>query len=113
MTQTTPTPVEESAPNPPARNPAVLRCCAARDRSIQESRAKHRDKYDTDELAGAAYLHAMPDLSGYENIRDFIACVAHGLIVGVVDPIEAPKFFYAAQVAIGALRHEPKAHKAA
>jgi hypothetical protein len=55
----------------------------------------------------------MPDLTGYENIRDFIACAAHGMLTGAIDPIEGPKFLYAAQVAVGALRHEPKEPKKA
>ena len=103
--------IDQSSSNPPARNPAVLRCCAARERSLSESRAKGRDKYDTRQLAHDAYCEAMPDLSGYQNIRDFIACVAYGMVIDVISPIEAPKFLYAAQVATGALRHEPKEQK--
>jgi hypothetical protein len=53
----------------------------------------------------------MPDLSGYENIRDFIACTAHGMLNGAIDPIAGPKFLYAAQVAIGALSRQPKEQK--
>jgi hypothetical protein len=111
MTETALTLVEEALPNPPARNPAVERCCVAREHSLQESRAKKRDGYDTRKLASAAYCAAMPDLTGYQNIRDFIACAAHGMVTGAIDPIEGPKFLYAAQVAIGALRMEPKQPK--
>ena len=53
----------------------------------------------------------MPDLSGYQDIRDFIACVAHGMLIGAIDAIEGPKLLYAAQVASGVLRHEPKEQK--
>jgi len=34
MTETAPTSIDEIAPNPPVRNAAVLRCCAARDLSL-------------------------------------------------------------------------------
>ena len=51
----------------------------------------------------------MPDLAGFENIRDFIACTAHGMIIGAIDSIEGAKLLYAAQVAVGALHHQPKA----
>jgi hypothetical protein len=49
-----------------------------------------------------------PIYSGYENIRDFIACTAHGMVIGAICSTQSSKLLYAAQVAIGALRHEPK-----
>ena len=108
---TAPTPIDESSPNLTSRNPAVQRCCAARQRSLQESKAKKADLYDTKLHANDAYCEAMPDLSGYENVRDFIACVAHGMLIRAIDAIQGPKFLYAAQVALGALRHEPTSQK--
>jgi hypothetical protein len=111
MNEASPAVTDQSSPLPPTRNAAVLRCCAARESSLRESRAKNRDNYDTKKFANYAYCDAMPDLSGHENIRDFIACVAHGMVTGVIDAIEGPKFLYAAQVAIGALRREPKDQK--
>jgi hypothetical protein len=108
MTETTPTSINETAPNPPVRNAAVLRSCAARDLSLAESRAKRRKASATKSLAEHAFRIAMPDLYGYENIRDYIACIAHGLVSGDVHPIESSTFFYAAQVATAALRREPK-----
>jgi hypothetical protein len=100
--------IEQPSPEPPDRNPAVQRCCAARDRSLEESHAKKTSDYEKKERAGKAYREAMPDLCGHQNIRDFIACVSYGVITGDVHPIEGPQFFYAAQVAISALRLEPK-----
>jgi hypothetical protein len=111
MIEADPTPAAEALPNPPARNPAVQRCCAARERSLQQSREKKVSHYDTNEFADQAYCGAMPDLAGYENIRDFIACVTYGMLIHVIDAIEGPKFLYAAQVALGALRHQPKPQK--
>jgi hypothetical protein len=99
---------EETAPGEPTRTPAVQRCCEARDRSLQESRARNVDNYDTRRFAAEAFCAAMPDLSGYENIRDFIACASYGMVNGLIDVIEGSKFLYAAQVAIGVLRYEPK-----
>ena len=111
MNESTSAAISQDSPNPPARNPAVLHCCQVWQSSIQYSLEKKMDRYDTKVRANAAYRNAMPDLSGYENIRDFIACTAHGMLIGVVDSIEGPKFLYAAQVALGALRHEPKEPK--
>jgi hypothetical protein len=51
----------------------------------------------------------MPPLLGAENIRDFIACVAHGMLIGVIENKDATKLLYAAQVAFSAQsRTEPK-----
>jgi hypothetical protein len=113
MNQAALTLVEQALPNPPVRNAAVERCCAARDRSLQHSRAKKLDDFHTKERADEAYRDAMPDLSGYENIRDFIACISHGMLSGGIHPIEGPKFLYAAQIAVCALRLEPKEPKKA
>ncbi|HUD57072.1 MAG TPA: hypothetical protein VMR02_17705 [Terracidiphilus sp.] len=46
-----------------------------------------------------AYREALPPLCGTGNIRDFIACVAHGIALDVFDVREASKLLYAAQVA--------------
>jgi hypothetical protein len=107
MSQSTPAPVEEFSPSP-QRNPAVLRCCEARDRSLQDSQDRNLDKYETSKRAEKAYRNALPDLSGYENIRDFIARVSHGMITEDIHAITGPQYLYGAQVAISALRLEPK-----
>jgi hypothetical protein len=52
--------------------------------------------------ANKAYREALPPLRGAENIRDFIACVAHGMAIEVFDTREASKMLYAAQVAASA-----------
>jgi hypothetical protein len=102
---------QESDPTQPARSPAVQRCSEARDRCIRECRAKSLNSYDMAKRAAEAYCAAMPDLSGYENIRDFIACTSYGMVNGLIDAIEGSKFLYAAQVASSVLRHELKDQK--
>jgi hypothetical protein len=111
MTQPSIASIQDAAPESPHRSPAVQRCCAAHDRSLQESREQGLSEYKTSDKADKAYLAAMPELSGYENIRDFIACVSFGVLVGYISPIESPRFLYGAQVAISALRLEPKDKK--
>jgi len=101
----------ESEPGQPARTPAVQRCVDARDRSLQASNANKVERYDIQKFAAEAYCAAMPDLAGYENIRDFIACTSYGMVNGLIDAIEGSKFLYAAQIASGVLRHEPKDQK--
>jgi len=111
MAQTALIPISEPAPVQPQHNPAVQRCCEARERSLEFSRAKKIGNWDTEKFAAAAYCEAMPNLSGYENIRDFIACAAHGMVIRAIDRNEGPKLLYAAQVALSALRSEPKTKK--
>jgi len=112
MSAPTPTPID---PEPSSalqiRAPAVQRCTDARERSLQDSRAKKLSNFETKERADLAYQAAMPNLSGYENIRDFIACVSYGTIAGGVHPIESTRLLYSAQVAISALRLAPKDKK--
>lgn len=108
MNETASIPAAETLPSPPIHNPAVQRCCQARKRSLEASQKKGLDNYNAKVNANVAYRNAMPDLSGYENIRDFIACITYGMLFDIIDSIEGLKFIYAAQIAIGAPRHEPK-----
>jgi hypothetical protein len=78
---------------------------------MEEARAQNLDKYQIKERGEQAYRDALPHLSGYENIRDFIACISQGMITEDIHRIEGPGLLYAAQVAISALRLEPKEPK--
>jgi hypothetical protein len=49
--------------------------------------------------AGEAYCGAMPSLTGAQNIRDFIACVAHGMLLEAIEEKCVGKLLYAARVA--------------
>jgi hypothetical protein len=55
----------------------------------------------------------MPLLSGYESIRDFIACTAHGLLIGAIDGVHGTRLLYAAQVALSSMRSQPAPEKSA
>jgi Na+/glutamate symporter len=88
-------------------NTAVARCLNEWERVYKAEKAKRKDDYDATEEAEKAYRDAMPPLSGYENIRDFIACVAHAMIVGAIADNQASKLLYAAQVALSAVRCQP------
>lgn len=95
-------------PKAPIRNPAVEHCCQAREAAIQQAVALGLNEYKITDAGEEAYLKAMPNFLDYESIRDFIACVAYGMINGAIHPISDPKYFYAAQVAVSALRQAPK-----
>ncbi|MGA3136215.1 MAG: hypothetical protein ABSC88_09505 [Terracidiphilus sp.] len=122
LIESTPAPASVSAPAPgpdPARARALKRCCDAWKRAFKA----HMDNSDGDneggdrflaaQEAGTAYCVAMPPLSGYENIRDFIACTAHGILIGAIPAQKSGQLLYAAQVALGTLHYQPKPPKSA
>ena len=105
---------EATQPAPPAEapslvfaNPAVAHCCAASARACKAALATGKTKFSSDLDAERAYRHAMPPLSGYENIRDFIACVAHGMLIGAIQGTDGARLLYAAQVAATTVRSQP------
>jgi hypothetical protein len=84
-------------------NPAVARCCQALDRVRAESEEGGKGMIFSTMDAAQAYRRAMPPLAGLENIRDFIACTAHGMLIGAIKAQDAARLLYAAQCARGAL----------
>ncbi len=48
----------------------------------------------------------MPLLSGVDGVRDFIACTAHGILIGAIPPESSGQVLYAAQVALGFLKYQ-------
>lgn len=92
---------------------AIKRCCAAWQRSID---AYMETSGSTDTIyatckAGPAYCKAMPPMVGYEGIRDFLACAAHGILIEAIPEKRANQLLYAAQVALATLHFEPKPQK--
>lgn len=92
--------------NPAAENLAVARCCEAWTLTFQETARREGEAVATVE-AEQAYRKAMPPLSGAGNIRDFIACTAHGMLIGAIGGPDGARLLYAAQVAYSTLRSQP------
>jgi hypothetical protein len=94
---------------------AIKRCCAAWQRAYDaymgRSKGGSLDSIFAAHEAGPAYCKAMPPLAGYENIRDFLACAAHGILIEAIPEKRANQLLYAAQVALASLRYEPKTQK--
>jgi hypothetical protein len=93
-------------------NPAVARCCDAYDSVYQGVCDIGESRVAAILAAHKAFRKAMPPLSGSENIRDFIACVAQGMLLGCISGSDGARFLYAAQVANGALRSQAPKSKA-
>jgi hypothetical protein len=101
----------EPAPVAPVPEPisAVARCSAARNKARSDAFARSQPRYTADQEGANAFRSAMPPLLGADNIREFIACVAHGMLIGIIENKDATKLLYAAQVAFSAqTRTEPK-----
>ncbi|MGB7985364.1 MAG: hypothetical protein WCF54_09410 [Terracidiphilus sp.] len=93
---------------------AIRRCCKAWQRVFDASLAEEADELDKSfaaEIAAPAYCKAMPPLAGYENIRDFIACAAHGILIQAIPEKRANQLLYAAQVALATLNRAPNPKK--
>ena len=87
---------------------SVQRCCDAYQRVLAIPRP-FDGKGSPKDFARAAYRQAMPYLTSFHNIDAFIACVAHGMLLGVIDYSHGSKLLYAAQVAIGSRRAAARA----
>lgn len=95
-------------PDRPNDNPAVARCILARQRAYNREFAESNNEVHAGNIGEEAYRHAMPPLSGYYNIRDFIACVTYAVLTDMLRPRQTDQLFEAAKIAISALRNEPK-----
>jgi hypothetical protein len=68
-------------------------------------------EYQCEKNGAKAYRNSLPTLSSRQNILNFMACVAEGLLIGVIPVNTSSKLIYAAQAAIGALPRNPKPKK--
>jgi hypothetical protein len=110
-------PAPRLRPDSANARPALKRCLAAWRRAFNaymvDSDGDSTDKVFAAHEADKAYCNAMPILSSYENIRDFIACTAHGILMGAIPQEQSGHLLYAAQVALATLHREPKPRKPA
>jgi hypothetical protein len=102
-------------PGPSQSNakPALKRCIGAWKRAFKAYLAtiKKKDSYERSCAAregGTAYCNAMPMLAGYEGIRDFVACAAHGILIDAIPLNKSAQILYAVQVALTTLHFDQK-----
>lgn len=94
-----PSPKPPDASMPAAANPAIAYCLQAYTDALQASLRKDESGYRAEKAAKAAYCSAMPPLTGSRNIRNFVACIAHGMAIDAIDSSQGARLLYAAQVA--------------
>ncbi|HVC46928.1 MAG TPA: hypothetical protein VND90_06745 [Terracidiphilus sp.] len=92
----------QAAPAP--ANPAVDHCLHVFNSVFRTELARGVPDYIAAKKAGIAFRSALPPLDGHHNIRNFIACVAHGILLGAIEDRQSSKLLYAAQVALAAAR---------
>ncbi|HEY1985952.1 MAG TPA: hypothetical protein VGG85_11105 [Terracidiphilus sp.] len=90
---------------------AVSRCTLAFRQAFREQMARAKDEWLAQDIASKQFRKTLPRLSGEDNIRDFIACVAQGVLLEAIEPKLSSSLLYAAQVALYSLRR-PKAEAA-
>jgi hypothetical protein len=95
-------PSEPYPSHPTPANNAVAQCIEAYADAMEDAVERRLDRYDSAKQASRAFRQAMPPLSGHDNIRDFIACVAQAILMEAIPGDEAARLLYAAQIAYAA-----------
>jgi hypothetical protein len=99
---------------------SITRCREAFEQMRTDLLANGKSECDAKFKAIQAYKDALPPLIGADNIRDFIACVAQGMLLGAIEdnqgappPLrrtncaEHPPRFAGGQTASSARRNSP------
>jgi hypothetical protein len=99
--------------HPETRNPSVHRCCQARNRALADCKGLNLADYKAAELGAEAYLAALPDLTSIQQIKDYAACINHGIAISVIQPFEGNAMLGTARLVLDSIRSELKAHESA
>jgi hypothetical protein len=103
-------PTRHGFTRPPSENAAIARCMRAFQRAYQKKLAnldEGEDKYFAEKADRLAYLRAVPPLSGYDDIRDFITCIAFADLAQILPQNDAEHHLNSARIAVAVVRHEP------
>jgi hypothetical protein len=97
--------------HPEPRNPAVHRCCQARNRVLVDCKGLNIPGYEAAKLAVEGYLAALPDLASIQDIKDYAACINHGIAISVIQSHEGNSMLGTARLVLDSIRTEFKAHE--
>jgi hypothetical protein len=92
--------------SPALENTAVAHCCEVWEFTRRQALNEGRSNVLARVAAHKAFQKAIPPLTGLENIQNFIACVAHGMLIGAILSPDGARLLYAARVAKSAA-HSP------
>jgi len=93
---------------PALKNHAVALCAGAWEKIHAATLEKTNSPCTAERCAAKAYRLALPPLTGYENICDFIACTSYGMLLGAIKPENGTKLLYAAQIALTTIPKQDK-----
>jgi hypothetical protein len=97
--------------SPALENAAVAHCCEVWELTRRQALNAGNSTVVARVAAHKAFQKSLPPLTGLENIRNFIACVAHGILIGAILGSDGARLLYAAQVAKGAAHSAAKPQK--
>src|ERR1700761_7185084 len=92
-------PCAPSDSSPALENPAIAHCCEVWESTRREALRQGNNMVIARVAAHKAFQKSLPPLTGLENIQNFIACVAHGMLIGAILSQDGARLLYAAQVA--------------
>jgi hypothetical protein len=92
-------PVAPPDSSPALQNPAVAHCCEVWESARREALNAGYSMVISRVAAHKAFQKSLPPLTGLENIQNFIACVAHGMLIGAILSQDGARLLYAAQIA--------------
>ncbi len=107
MSETIETLAVPAAASVSACSAAVDRCMAAYKNAYRACATMGEADYKRLKAGNNAYRLAMPRTVSVTEIQAFIACIAHGINIGVFERHEPTQLLYAAQVALSAQRRKP------
>jgi hypothetical protein len=99
--------------SPALSNSAVARCTLAWEKAFREAAEEDGCLGKPLDDASDAFRAAMPPLTSRDNCRDFVACVAQGMLLGVFSDKNSTKLLYAVQIALSAFGPQEKSQGAA
>ncbi|MGA2252573.1 hypothetical protein [Terracidiphilus sp.] len=95
------------------RNTAVHRCCQARNRALADCKNLKLLDFQAAALGAEAYLAALPELASTQDIRDYAACINHGIAIRVIPPFEGNAMLGTGRLVLDTIRTEFKANESA
>jgi hypothetical protein len=88
------------------RNPAVHRCCQARNRALADCKGLNLSDWHSGDISAEAYLAVLPDLVSINDIKDYAACINHAVAISILKPTDANAMLATARVVMQTVRAE-------
>jgi len=74
----------------------------------EQAEIEGSSNWDCKMAGNQAYLEAVPSLSGYRNICDFIASINYASMTGIIIHTDAAHYLANARIALSTIYHRPK-----